>query len=838
MIEGKNVGKVYSTHQGPLVLFRKLSFCFPDHGLFFVVGPSGSGKSTLLALLAGLEHPDTGNLYFGGHSWQELPVSIRRTIRSQSIGFLPQIPLFFESLTALENAVLPSIPHASNGNETRAMEWFHQLQMGRLMKQSMKHLSGGERGRVALIRALLHDPLVVLADEPTAALDTDHAHEVMQILRDYAQNHLVILATHDEQCIMPKDNVIRLGNSTVHGLPTRAKKKKQAPMTWPKPQRLSLLQAGKVAGQFLRSAKQKTLLYATTFLISLVCMTLSWSLQSGFFQLFNHLLFDSLQGVYVAAFPEANAISSPEDDGWSEAEILALVSRFPEDSIRAETWVDVRSTPSVDEVMLDEMGVPLEGLSLTLFLHPEYAVAASHSMNELVLQVNEEGTQHLLAYLGLPETYDRMALRGLIRQYHMTLDWTLGWGLLVETYSFELVDVWYVESEIPFQWAHANADFTEQLLTTILADHPEWEDHWDSSLILRPQTDFDMESYVRERFQIQSLRFVPHPLGVRVFQQEGINAWSFASSVAHALVLPCDHRQGAGLVCDYDLGRAYLPQSFQMKVQDEWGSMGIEAHLVEERKNLPLLGPEELAITRGFAETFSTPLQVDDQIDLHTPTMIQSLRIRTIVEDETVGVYQTSQWYQSLFQGMEWTPYAESLLLYVEEPQQLSSLVEEWQALAPEYRFRHPYQSVLPTMTQSIQLFSWGLGGFALLSMGVALVTVNLMVRMSWDERRRTFGRLLVFGWSPKDIVRIQFWEFGLRALLTFGISTGVSWMVLRSLNANFATMISFTPLFTLTPLHLLILLGVSFFVSGWAGLMAWRLLQKDSLVQHSREGG
>jgi putative ABC transport system ATP-binding protein len=838
MIEGKNVGKVYSTSQGPLVLFRKLSFSFPHQGLFFIVGPSGSGKSTFLALLAGLESPETGTLSFGGHSWSDLSPTMKRTFRSQSMGFLPQIPLFFESLTALDNAVLPSYIHPSSGQLTRASEWFHRLQMGHLMKQSMKTLSGGERGRVALIRALLHEPLVVLADEPTAALDAEHAQEVMDILRRYAQNHLVLVATHDEQCINASDSVIRLKDGSVQGLPPLKGKKKEAPMNWPTPHALSFRQAGIIAWLFLRSAKQKTLLYATTFLISLVCMTLSWSLQSGFYQLFEHVLFDSLQGVYVAAFPEENIHYSSEENEWSEEEILALLDRFPEDTVRSETWVDVHTMPVIDRVHLDELESPMEGITLTHFLHPAYAITASNSPNELILQVNEEGFQRLLTYLGFPVTYDRMALRSLIRQYHMTLDWTLGWGLLTETYHFDLVDVWFVESEVAVEFAHADPQFTDQLLQRILMDHPEWETYLDPSFLLRPQADFDLESYVRERFDLQSLQFMPHPLGVRVVQRSGVNAWSFARSVDAALALPCSYRQTAGLLCDYELGMAFLPPVIRIEVQENSLSSAIQAHLVEERNKMPLLGPEDLAITQGFAKAFPTPLGLDDLVTLHTSQGVQPLRVRAIIEEESIGVYQTSEWYQALFQGSDWTPYAESLLLYVAEPQRLTSLVDTWQEIAPTYRFRHAYQAVLPTMEQSIHLFSWGLGGFACLSMGVALVTVNLMVRMSWDERRRHFGRLLVFGWSPRDLVHLQFWEYGLRALVTFATSTGVSWLVLRSLNANFAKMVSIEVLFTLTPSHLLALLSVSILVSCWGGWMAWRLLRKDSLIQHSREGG
>jgi lipoprotein-releasing system ATP-binding protein len=185
-----------------------------------IVGTSGSGKSTLLHLLATLDQPDDGEIFFEGNRIDNLPAKSRDILRNRYIGIVFQFYHLLPELSALENVLMPLMIRygftkymlGRRKNRLRAKELLDKVGLSHRLKHRPRELSGGEMQRVAIARALIADPQLLLADEPTGNLDRQAGDEVMEILRDLnrEQGLTVVMVTHDETIAAQADRTIHL----------------------------------------------------------------------------------------------------------------------------------------------------------------------------------------------------------------------------------------------------------------------------------------------------------------------------------------------------------------------------------------------------------------------------------------------------------------------------------------------------------------------------------------------------------------------------------------------------------------------------------------------------
>ena len=176
-----------------------------------VVGPSGGGKTTLLRMIAGLNHPDTGQIHFGDRPWFDDKARIALSPQQRHIGYMPQHFGLFPNLTALENVVagLDHIPKAER--IVRAKDWLERVNLQGLPDRLPAHLSGGQRQRVALARALAREPSVLLLDEPFSAVDRETRERLYLELARLKEQLLcpVIMVTHDlNEALLLADSMI------------------------------------------------------------------------------------------------------------------------------------------------------------------------------------------------------------------------------------------------------------------------------------------------------------------------------------------------------------------------------------------------------------------------------------------------------------------------------------------------------------------------------------------------------------------------------------------------------------------------------------------------------
>ncbi|WP_327682308.1 ABC transporter ATP-binding protein [Kitasatospora sp. NBC_00458] len=188
------------------------------HGTFTaVMGPSGSGKSTFLQCAAGLDRPTAGEVYLGGEEITKLSENRLTKLRRSRIGFVFQSFNLLPSLTVLQNVLLPQRLAGERQDRGRARELLAQVGLGDHAGRRPGQLSGGQQQRVAIARALITSPDVVFADEPTGALDTRTAHEVLGLLRHAvdAMGATVVMVTHDPVAASVADRVLFLADGAL-----------------------------------------------------------------------------------------------------------------------------------------------------------------------------------------------------------------------------------------------------------------------------------------------------------------------------------------------------------------------------------------------------------------------------------------------------------------------------------------------------------------------------------------------------------------------------------------------------------------------------------------------
>ena len=201
IIQVKGLSKTVTTVEGDLTILSDISFNVKSGNSVAVVGTSGSGKSTLLSLLAGLDQLTEGSIHLDGLALHELDEEARAALRAEKVGFVFQSFMLVQSLTALENVMLPAELAGSSNAKEQALALLEKVGLSHRVGHYPSQLSGGEQQRVAIARAFIGTPKILFADEPSANLDSKNGKLIESLLFELNKEHgtTLILVTHDEQ---------------------------------------------------------------------------------------------------------------------------------------------------------------------------------------------------------------------------------------------------------------------------------------------------------------------------------------------------------------------------------------------------------------------------------------------------------------------------------------------------------------------------------------------------------------------------------------------------------------------------------------------------------------
>ncbi|MGH1705452.1 ABC transporter ATP-binding protein [Enterococcus gallinarum] len=208
-IEFKDVKKTFKDGDTMIEALKETNFSVEKGEFVAIIGPSGSGKSTFLTIAGGLQAPTAGEVLINDQPFSDQKEKNRAKLRFKEIGFILQASNLVPFLTVKKQLKL--VDKVSKENKTQsAQDLFTQLGIDKLQNKYPEDLSGGERQRVAIARALYHDPTIILADEPTASLDSEKAYEVVKILAQETKekNKATIMVTHDTRLTDYCDRVL------------------------------------------------------------------------------------------------------------------------------------------------------------------------------------------------------------------------------------------------------------------------------------------------------------------------------------------------------------------------------------------------------------------------------------------------------------------------------------------------------------------------------------------------------------------------------------------------------------------------------------------------------
>ena len=201
MIKANAVTKVVDTSEGSLQILRPISFEVKSGESVAIIGASGSGKSTLLGLLAGLDQVTEGEIFLDGEALHSMTEEDRAILRGNKVGFIFQSFMLVQSLTALENVMLPAEIAGLDNPKALALDILEQVGLKHRAHHFPNQLSGGEQQRVAIARAFITSPKILFADEPTGNLDAKNSEKIEALLFEMNREKgtTLVLVTHDNE---------------------------------------------------------------------------------------------------------------------------------------------------------------------------------------------------------------------------------------------------------------------------------------------------------------------------------------------------------------------------------------------------------------------------------------------------------------------------------------------------------------------------------------------------------------------------------------------------------------------------------------------------------------
>lgn len=217
ILKVENLTKTYGKGDTMVTALDNVSFTVEKGQFVAIVGPSGSGKSTLLHLLGGVDRPDSGKVFIDGTDIYDLNETNLAIFRRRQVGLIYQFYNLIPVLNVEENITLPMLLDGQKPDGERVNKVLEVLQLSDRKKHLPNQLSGGQQQRVSIGRAIINNPSIVLADEPTGNLDSKNSDDIVELLKDSNRryNQTLIVITHDESIALQADRVIAIEDGRI-----------------------------------------------------------------------------------------------------------------------------------------------------------------------------------------------------------------------------------------------------------------------------------------------------------------------------------------------------------------------------------------------------------------------------------------------------------------------------------------------------------------------------------------------------------------------------------------------------------------------------------------------
>ncbi|PIH06128.1 ABC transporter ATP-binding protein/permease [Clostridium combesii] len=371
MLQIKDLKKVYTTGEFEQTALDGVSIDFRQSEFVAILGPSGSGKTTLLNMLGGLDQYDSGNMIINGLSTKKFGESDWDTYRNNSVGFIFQSYNLIPHLSIVDNVemgmTLSGVPKSEK--RQKATYVLEKVGLGNHIHKKPNQLSGGQMQRVAIARALANDPEIILADEPTGALDTQTSEQIMDLIKEIAKDKLVIMVTHNPELAEEyADRIVSFSDGKIVSDTNPFVSENNSNDYKPKKTSMNFLTALKLSGNNIVTKKWRTALTAFASSIGIIGVALVLSLSNGFNKQINEFEKDSLSNYPISI--EQNSMSlgmspSSKSKDKEKTEFPNKSMIYPYDSSKnAAVHANAISTEYVDYIKKIDSSL-INGISYT-----------------------------------------------------------------------------------------------------------------------------------------------------------------------------------------------------------------------------------------------------------------------------------------------------------------------------------------------------------------------------------------------------------------------------------------------------------------------------------------
>ena len=320
LLELRHIKKDYYVDKKPFTAIKDLSLALPQKGFVAILGHSGSGKTTLLNIIGGLDKYTEGDLLIEGKSTKDFVDRDWDSYRNKRVGFVFQSYNLIPHMTILQNVELSLQLGGVSSKERskKAAKVLEQVGLGEYLKKKPNQLSGGQMQRVAIARALVNDPDIILADEPTGALDSGTSVQVMDLIREVGKEKLVIMVTHNEELakeyatriISMKDGEVIGDTAPLEPLSSAGAEEKEKG----KKTSMSFFTALRSSAQNVLTKKGRTALTAIASSFGIIGVALVLATNNGFSNYIKDLEAGIASSVPISITPVTTRISVPQEE--------------------------------------------------------------------------------------------------------------------------------------------------------------------------------------------------------------------------------------------------------------------------------------------------------------------------------------------------------------------------------------------------------------------------------------------------------------------------------------------------------------------------------------------
>ncbi len=404
MLQVKEIKKSYTTGEFTQVALNQVSLSFRENEFVAILGQSGSGKTTFLNVVGGLDQYDSGDLIINGASTKKFKGRDWDAYRNNSVGFIFQSYNLIPHLGIIDNVELGMTLSGLSSKERRkkALDVLEKVGLKEHVHKKPNQLSGGQMQRVAIARALVNNPDIILADEPTGALDTQTSEQIIELIKEIAKDKLVIMVTHNPE-IAEKytDRIIRFKDGEVVSDSNPPEEKSLQSNYKLKKTSMSFLTALKLSGKNILTKKGRTALTAFASSIGIIGIAVVLSLSNGFDKQINSYETGALSNFPItinqtAMSLDVNEMAEISNENKEEMEFPDALVLYPYNSIENR----IMHTNKINKEYMEY----LDKIDQTLL----DGVSYSRSVNMNILKMNKkEATKMNLAYVGFTSYPDK-----------------------------------------------------------------------------------------------------------------------------------------------------------------------------------------------------------------------------------------------------------------------------------------------------------------------------------------------------------------------------------------------------------------------------------------------